>query len=283
MGARRRDAQVQNASRALFDGSAPERTAELDILWQRFEPEFQIHDDDHADGPFLFDAGAYKFIRFNHRAMRLLWLGSYVAWEAFSAVPQDQHAAPDWTRLTSMLTVFYDILEASDPDTVPYPSGVPSSGVYLDGKLNPEERTAGELATIASAWALLHEFCHLQNQQDGTAAVQGEEDAVRAEELYCDAFATKFLIERIEAYAASTGDPAEKVHFKRQLGIYIGLFNIALLTKGFWEQSATHPAFRNRLEAVKLIFGAARNPKADHVAELAFYALGCVLPDAPSF
>lgn len=279
----RADSQVQSAARALFDGCAPERKAELDSLWQRFAPEFQVHVDDHAHGPFLFDAGAYKYVRFNNRAMRLLWLGAYIAWEAFSATPMDQQTAPDWTRLNTMLSIFYDILEAADPDTVPYPSGVPSPGVYLDGTANPEERAAGELATIASGWALLHEFCHIQNQQGGTAAAWDDEDQVRAEELVCDSFAANFLTERIDAYAVSSGYPSDKVRCKRQLAIYIGLFNIALLTKGHWGQSATHPALRNRLDAIKAIFGADRQPEADHVAELAFQALGHVLPGAPGF
>jgi hypothetical protein len=279
----RGDAQVQTAARALFDGCAPERRAELDSLWQQFAPEFQVHEDDHPNGPFLFDAGAYKYVRFNNRAMRLIWLGAFIAWEAFSATPMDQQTAPNWTRLNKMLTVFYDILVATDPDTVSFPSGVPSPGAYLDGEANPQERATAELATIASGWALLHEFCHVQNQQGGTAAAGDDEDGIRAEELACDAFAAIFLTERIDEYAAANGYPGDKVRCKRQLGIYIGLFNIALLTKGHWGESATHPALRNRIDAVKAIFGPNREPEADHVAELAFQALGCVLPGAPHF
>ncbi|WP_207460251.1 phage exclusion protein Lit family protein [Azospirillum sp. SYSU D00513] len=279
----RGDAQVQSAARALFNGCAPERKTELDDLWERFAPEFQVHEDNHPNGPFLFDAGAYKYVRFNNRAMRLIWLGAFIAWEAFSATPETQQTAPDWTRLKAMLSTFNGILAAVDPETVPYPSGVPLPGVYLDGKANPEERAVGELATIASGWALLHEFRHIQNQQSGTAAALDDEAGVRAEELDCDSFATTFLTKCIGDYAASSGYPADKVRCKRQLAIYISLFNIALLTNGHWEQSATHPALRDRIDAVKAIFGADRQAEAEHVAELAFQALGCILPGAPHF
>lgn len=280
MGVARIDGQVQSAVQALFSGCAPERREELDSLWSQFAPEFQIHVDNHPDGPFLFDAGAYKFVRLNNRAMRLIWLGAFIAWEAFSATPMDQQTAPDWSRLRTMLDVFNDILTAADPDSVSYPSGVPSPGVFVDGKARPEERAAAEIATLASGWALLHEFRHIQNQQGGIAAACGDEDAVRAEELDCDSFAAKFLTERIDEYAVSSGDPADKVRCKRQLAIYIGLFNIALLTKDHWGQSATHPALRDRIVAVKAIFSADRHPDAEHVASLAFQALGCVLPNA---
>jgi len=278
----RNDADVQDAARALFLGCAPERHEELEKLWAKFGPEFQVHDDNHPDGPFLFDAGAYKYVRFNHRAMQLFWLGAFIAWEGFCATPMDYGTAPDWSRLNAMLSTYALICDADDPEGIALPEGVPQPGVYIDAAIDSQARAVAELATIAAGWALLHEFRHIQHQQDGTAAPTDDEDRVRAEEASRDAFATNFLTEKIGHYAAATHDPIDKVKQKRQLGIYLALFNIALLTKDHWGETNTHPALRDRIEAAKVIFGADRHAGADHVAEVAFAALGHAWPGAPA-
>jgi hypothetical protein len=64
---------------------APERTAELQRYWDEFSPQFQILEDDGPDGPVVLDAGGYVNIRFNHRIMRLFWLGSFALWYGYSA------------------------------------------------------------------------------------------------------------------------------------------------------------------------------------------------------
>jgi hypothetical protein len=277
------NAEVQCAARLLFEGCAPEQVFKLSELWDQFLPEFQLHEDNHPDGPFLFDAGAYKYIRFNNRAMRLYWLGAFIAWEAFVATPADMQTAPDWTRLKAMISVFDDIATAFDPNTVPYPDGVPTPGMYLDGNAHPEERAAAELATIASGWAMLHEFCHVQKQQNGCAADPDNEDEIRQEELICDAFAATFLTEHVKAYAALSGYSTDKIVRKRQLAIFIGLFNIALLTKANWGHTTTHPSLKARIDAIKRLFEPNCDAEAEHVASLAFQALGCLMPGAPSF
>lgn len=42
-----------------------------------FQLEFQVHDDNHEDGNFIFDASAYRYVRVDPRSMRLFWLGAY--------------------------------------------------------------------------------------------------------------------------------------------------------------------------------------------------------------
>lgn len=182
-----------------------------------------------------------------------------------------------------MLSTYALIYDADDPESIALPEGVPQPGVYIDAAVDNQARAAAELATIATGWALLHEFRHIQHQQGGTSAPPNDEDAVRAEEASCDAFSTTFLTEKIGHYAAATQDPIDKVQQKRQLGIYLAIFNIALLTKDHWGETNTHPALRDRIEAAKVIFGADRHAGADHVAEVVFAALGHTWPGAPAF
>ncbi len=63
----------------------------------------------------------------------------------------------------------------------------------------------------------------------------------------------------------------------------MALFTVALLTKDNWETTDSHPSIADRLGAAKALFGRDRQQGADHVAELAFQALGHVWPGAPSF
>jgi hypothetical protein len=73
----RSDEAVQDAARELFLGVAPERHAELQALWWRYGPSFELLSDSGPDG--FLEAGLFKFVRFNHRAMRAFWLASFIA------------------------------------------------------------------------------------------------------------------------------------------------------------------------------------------------------------
>lgn len=279
------DETVQTAALNLFFGCAPERRAELEAMAEDLQLEFQLHDDNHEDGKFIFDAGAYRYVRFNPRSMRLFWLGAYIAWEGFSATPM-QHGQPaDLARFRALLDTFEQILAAEDPDAIAWPAGVPQPGAYPGAEADSEAQAAAELATIATGWGLLHETRHARHQQERTAEIPDDHspEEARAEETSCDAFASTFLTERIGDYAAQHHVAEDKVWQKRQLGIYMGLFTIALVGKDNWQTTATHPALADRLAAAKAVFAGHRSDGADNVAELAFQALGAVWPGAPRF
>jgi hypothetical protein len=66
----RDDDSVQTAVRNLFMGSAPERESDLTAMWRELEPRFQITPDLHEEDRIIMDAGAYRYVRFNHRVLR---------------------------------------------------------------------------------------------------------------------------------------------------------------------------------------------------------------------
>jgi Peptidase U49 len=281
----RNDAEVQNAAKQLFLGCAPEREDELMKLWGDLAPEFQVHVDNHREGYFLVDAGLYKFVRFNHRALRVFWLGSFIAWEAFRAPREANGAGVDWTRLKELLSTFEEILAATSAENVPLPAGIAEPGIYPDKDIDVAARAATELATIAVGWALLHEVGHLQHQQRGTGAemYSGDSSQFHKEELSCDEFATKFLTGTIPAYSQETGNDARKVQQKRELGIYFALFSIALVNKGNWGETKTHPSLADRIAATKQQLGPTRHPDAEDIAAEAFRSLGQFWKGAPQF
>lgn len=280
----RDDDAVQSAVRSLFTGSAPERERELGQLWQLLSPSFQLTEDLHEGQRFVMDAGAFRYVRFNHRAVRAFWIAGYVAWEGYRAIAECPTLdAVDLTRFKALLDAFDGMISSDKPAEEPLPPSVAEPGDFPDHDANPQGRATAELATIAAGWALLHEVRHIKHQQEGTCADPCETDpAMRHdEEMSCDAYATRFLLEQIDAYAGSAKVNPAQVSQKRQLGIYFALFALTLLTKDSWEASDTHPAVQDRIEAVRRAMLPHRSEIADAIAHASFAALRALWPDAP--
>jgi hypothetical protein len=277
------DQRVQEAARNLFEGITPERMEELQELWANYAPHFNILDDLSRDGRFVIDAGLYREVRFNHRALRIFWVASFAAWEGYRAVANGLEAgAFDFTRFREVIDATLRVFREDDAEAVPLPNGVPEPGALPDRNRSPELRAAAELAHFAAGFALLHEVKHIIHQQLGTGAPEHATPADNhKEELSCDAFAIRFLLDRVDDYAATSRVSADLVRQKRKIGIYFALFAMALLSKDRWSASNSHPAMQTRLdEAIKVM----KNDRADisdAIAHTAFAALHEVWPDAP--
>lgn len=278
----RNDREVQDAAKNLFLGVAPERETELAELWQRFNPRFNILPDDGPEGQFVMDAGAFRDVRFNHRALRAFWVAAFAAWDCFCAWAE---GGSDLTRSSQVVECVQRILSAEDPEAVPLPLGIPQPGKLVDPSVNVQLRAASELAIFAAGWALLHEIRHIQHQQDGTSASVGSPQRDKHdEELSCDAFATSFLIENVHIYAAKNGVDAYAVARKRQTGIYFAFFAMSVIAKDKWGASESHPSMQTRIDSTIEMLRESREqwqPEAILVANAAFQALGRLWPGAP--
>src|SRR5262245_9730611 len=121
----RDDSDVQTAIRALFLGAAPEREAELSNLWQSLSPIFRLTGDVHEGERFIMDAVAYRYVRFNHRAVRAFWLASYAAWEGYRAVGESPTLeSVDIAKFKNLLVGFEKMISSDKSDEVPLPLGV---------------------------------------------------------------------------------------------------------------------------------------------------------------
>lgn len=199
----RNDEEIQIAVRNLFLGAVPEREQELVQLWSQYQLRFNLLPDLGPDGLFVMDAGAYRDVRFNHRALRAFWVATFSAWESYRVCAE---ADADLTRLHGLLDTVSAILNADDPTAIQMPPGVPEPGQFVDPDQDAEARAAAELAVFATAWALLHEARHVQFQQERNSALESTTaSALHAEELACDDFATGFILERIHQYSQSQG------------------------------------------------------------------------------
>ena len=280
----REDDAVQTSIRNLFVGCVPEKETELLELWRSLSPTFQLLQDTHHGERFVMDAGAYKFVRFNHRAVRAFWLAGYIAWEGYRVVAENPAVTSEsLDRFKTMLRAFDDVISSDQSDEVALPTGVAEPGQFPDKDHDPQGRAAAELATIAVGWALLHEVRHIQHQQAGSGADPYDADPTkrRQEEFDCDQYATRFLLDRIDDYArAKNLDPAQ-VAQKRHLGICFALFTLTLLAKDKWEASNNHPPVQDRIEAVLRDLAPRRSEIADAIAHTSFAVLRAVWPSAP--
>jgi Peptidase U49 len=279
------DDEVTEQLRALLVGVAPERTEELKDFWTKYGPKvLLVADDDQGSSPVM-QAGLYRYLQFNHRMMRLIWLLSFSAWEGYvmihnGATTGDLGDAAE--RFRESLQAAIRISKAQDPFSVSFPKGVPEPGpteAFADGST---AKVAGEIATFAAGWAFLHEMRHLMHQQDDTSGSEDQQDR-HVEELSCDAFATRFLLEQVGAYATAHHVSAEKVHCKRQLGIYFALYAIAVISREKWGPTATHPAIQDRVDQTIAIMNEIGFSKGAAVlASASFAALQAVLNNVPS-
>jgi hypothetical protein len=276
---KRSDAEIQRAVKGLFFGLAPERVSELEQLWDDFQLQFCLFTDDEG---VMLEGGAYRYVHFNHRALRVIWVSAFAAWEAYT---YGQSAFSDGElrdvhRLEELLSLALEIRDASNPEAVPL-CGLPEPGSL---PTDPLLRAPAELAFFATGWAMLHEVRHLKHQQEGTSTAEGDSpDLARAEELSCDRFAAEYLIEKVTDYAQGHTTNEAKVRMKRALGIYFGVFALIVLAHPNWGQTDSHPSVADRLRAMRHILSVDGLDEALCVVGLSLAGLKQVWPKAPDF
>lgn len=279
----REDEQVTAAARNALLGAAPEREEELAAVWDRIAPRFQLTGDLHNGERLVMEAGLYRYVCFNHRAVRAFWLAAFAAWESYRAVAEASNLeAVDLGRLKELLDAFERTMASEAPELDALPRNVPEPGHFDD---DPQLRAPGELATLAVGWALLHEFRHLLHQQDGdgadTCGADSDPSKCRNEEFSCDAYATKFLLEHVDRYAEQVNVDPSLVRRKRQLGIYCALFAMSLIARDRWDASASHPSVQARIDAVRELMAHENDELAEAIASVAFATLRTFMPGAP--
>ena len=273
---KRNNSEVQKAVKDLFMGVAPERQSELTQLWEQYQIRFNILQNDS----FVMEAGAYRDVNFNNRALRAFWVAAFAAWEGFCV---SSRCMGDLARFKILLECVDNIMSSNDPAEVLMPQGVPEPGIFVDTKDDAQARAAGEFAVFACGWALLHEVHHIQLQQQGLSTqMEAPSTDKREQELKCDCFATEFILKDAAKYARNKEIDIQLLEQKRQVGVHFALFALTIISRRSWIESESHPTIQERIDkAWSQMNIQGLNFMASLISVGAFYSLSQCFDKAP--
>lgn len=250
----------------LIRNVTPECIEAWEGLKQCYGPHFTFA----ADAPgWLMEAGTWT-VRFRERTLHMIWLLGFASFHALeanagvlfllpqpfdtSAVSQMPGQAEVDTTLGLAMTQVEHLNQVETIGQFYWPPNVPEPGHTLKTKL---DKAAYDLNCMALAFILLHEMQHIMFARDNNAPA----DPHIAEHA-CDRFARDFMTKRIDAYAASSGYPCDKVVSKRAMGMALAMFVMLVLTpRDRWAAgNETHPPIVSRLST---LFGGLNLLEAD--------------------
>ncbi len=142
----RDDPSLQTAVRVLFIGSAPERESDLIEMWKELDLKFQLTPNLHEGDRIIMDAGAYRYVRFNHRVLRAFWIAAYAAWEGYRTVAESPSLqALDLTRFRELISSYESCLASEEADlaalqrrgNIPIVGMIPNAGLQANSRQLP--------------------------------------------------------------------------------------------------------------------------------------------------
>jgi hypothetical protein len=228
---------------SLMKGVVPERTGEIDAMWEKYDPEVRIMPD--AVGIKLEADGDY--IGFSLKTMDVFWLIGFSAWKAIECYSplvilsaKFGGAIADGLRVDEQLPeierdykerlrVAKAIVESREPDSVVWPPDVPAPTDDSSKLADDRARAAFDLTCMASAFTYLHEFRHVMLDQDEMRPVREEFERDGTlpkynspeEEMQCDVWAREFMTVKLAAYARERGHDYHEVLRKRAMGLAV--------------------------------------------------------------
>jgi hypothetical protein len=245
------------AARAIVTMAIPERSTELEELWEKHTPVFDKATD---TGTFHMEAGPFGLILMTPRSMWISWLLTHEAWAALNCfgtilvilelsprdvwkhfgevlrMPGDQLAAEMQADRIAVavdeLRRGIDLAEFGWPSQVPLPRDC--------RPIEPQTAAQHDLASLVLAAMFLHEVRHVVES--------GESDEVEPHqsEYRCDAFARAFFMDRISDYSASSGYDEGQVTSKRAIALGIWCYAISRIV-GNNTATTSHPSTSQRL------------------------------------
>lgn len=217
----------------LLRAATPEGAKKLQEIIAEKSIEIHLVDGDAADLGSIF--GVVQIPR--HFIVRM-WILAHAGWEAlrdygsilFASRLQEYDIEPgDIKRCLQEMKIHPRSADAvafasrTEMDLRDWPAWIPE---FQAQPTNVETHAIKELWAMAVAWCLLHEVRHAMFFKDND-----QPDESIEEERLCDDFALRALIDGVNSYAEATQEPEDKVRGKRAMGILVGLYVVASLTK----------------------------------------------------
>jgi len=184
-----------------------------------------------------------KRIQFDTKTIDVFWLLGFSAWRAIevyspalvlatlTGIPLDQALNIDSERgqyefdYKQRIASAQALIAAEQTPDVSWPTDVPEPTADREGLGDNQRKAVFDLAALALAFALLHEFRHVMYFADDSAPSKLPE-----EEIACDTWARKFMTSGLAAYAKEHGQQYAHVHQKRAMGIALAAVVIHAMT-----------------------------------------------------
>jgi hypothetical protein len=249
---------VSDAIDLLFGGVVPERLGELRGLWGQNAERVRLT----TSNGFLLQQ-LWGTIQVNEIALRQIWLTGYAAEQALNAYlaaltlaaagdeefdAEGWHLDPSQAREDAAFDALFDKVvelgKALGVDDIAWPQGIPKPAPGL--RITDRQRKATfDLVCIAGAWMFAHEVRHQIYECQENAP-----DIRFAEEVECDRWALRLLLDDAGTCAKENHWNPELVRAKRLWGILIAMLTILSVTpRPNWGEG-THPAIADRLTMV---------------------------------
>ncbi len=210
-------------------GVVPEREAEIDNLWQIYDPDIEVVDDRRG---ITLNATRDR-IRFDPKTMDVFWLIGFSGWRAIecysphiilSACGVSLQSLLDGDEMLPELEREYrerlraanGLIAADDAEAAAWPPDIPRPSANRNALDDAQYKAAFDLSVMAVAFTILHEFRHVMLDRDRQRPTDRRE-----EELQADVWARDFITAKVKAYATANGHTYNEVLRKRSMGLAI--------------------------------------------------------------
>lgn len=213
---------------ALMKDAVPERLAELNALWTKYNPTVKIL---NASGAISLRANKDS-IEFDTNTMNAFWLIGFGGWKAIECysplvicstatgipladlINRDEGLQDVERSYKERLAAVQNLIKAKSNTAAPWPPDLPRPGVDRNAFSDPQFKVAFDLTSLAIAFALFHEFHHVMLYRDGN-----RHNDLREEEMSCDVWGRTFMTAKLAAYAQPNGREYRQVLRIRSMGL----------------------------------------------------------------
>lgn len=251
----------------LLRGAVPERADEISKLW--LEHGHAIEVAPNAQGSTI--NATSKRIKFDTKTIDFFWLIGFSAWRAIevyapaltlamanggtveAALNIDEERGQFEQDYKQRIASAQSLLDAADTSDIAWPDDVPMPTDKRQSLTNGQDMAVFDLVALGLAFALLHEFKHVQARAlEATEQIpEGEQQNRAEEEMTCDTWAREFMTSGIARYASANDHSYAQVEQKRAMGIALAAVTIHAMTPrhAHWGGGG-YPPIGDRLEAM---------------------------------
>lgn len=212
---------------SLMKEAVPERTDEITKLWETYDVDVKLI----LDAKRITLKADRDRITFDAKTMEVFWLIGFGGWKAIecyaplvvASFTRGETVADLIKGDTGLDEVERDykerraaaqtLIDALDPSVAPWPPDLPRPNADRDTFGDVQYKVVFDLACMAVAFTLFHEFRHAMLDRDCARPADRRE-----EELACDVWSREFMTAKLATYAMAHGHSYDEVLRKRSMG-----------------------------------------------------------------